>query len=90
MGFDVAVLVEVELSGEHSGVGDVSDAEEEAAEVEIGFDAGGAVQDANAGDFFLRGVEDFSMTVLVRNLIFGWAMARSSMMREARNARGDE
>ena len=59
VGLDVAVLVEVELAGEHGGVGDVSDAEEEAAEVEVGFDAGGGVENANAGDFFLRGVEDF-------------------------------
>ena len=52
MGFDIAVLIEVELAGENSSVGDVADAEEEAADVEDGLHARGGVEDTDAGDLF--------------------------------------
>ena len=41
VGFDVAVLIEIELAGEHAGIGDVADAEKHAADAEVGLDAGG-------------------------------------------------
>ena len=58
-GEDVAVVVEVELAGEHFGVGHVADAEEESADGQDGFFSGDAVAEAHALDFLFVDAEAF-------------------------------
>ncbi len=59
MGLDIAILVEVELAGEHGGIGDVSDAEEDAGDGENRPDAGFGIENAEAGNGFFFDAEDF-------------------------------
>ncbi len=58
VGFDVAVFIEIELAGEHGSVGDVSDAEEETAEAELGLHASDGVEKADTSNFLLLDAED--------------------------------
>jgi hypothetical protein len=83
VGEDVAVFVEVELPLKHLGVGDVADAEEHEGDGEDGLSPD-LLRGAEALTSFSSTPRTSSTTVLERNSMLGWAMARSSMMREAR------
>ena len=56
---DVAIWVEVHLAGKHLGVGLVADAEEEAADGELGLEAGLDVLKQQAAHIFLLNAEHF-------------------------------
>ena len=71
VGADVAVFVEVELAGEHPGVGLVADAEEESADRQDGYLAGDAVAQAHAFDFLVVYAEDFFDDDVGEDLDFG-------------------
>ena len=82
----IAVAVGFELAAENLRVRRVADAEEHGAGRESPTLAGLQVAQAEAVTSFLLTSSTSSTTVSVRNSIFGFAWARSSMIFEARNS----